>query len=75
MDNEKIVQISETLLNEEEAENVLIALYLALLDAGVEKCIDENQRNDFRMKLNTLYEDSITHKQIIQGLLHKHKKE
>ena len=69
----KIKNITEGLLLEEEAENTLISLYISLLDLGVENCVSETERDGFRKGMDILYGESVKHKEIIINLLNKYK--
>lgn len=65
--------ILTTLQDEEGAEKQLISLYLTLLDAGVENCLPENMRPEFKRKLNVVQKESEKHKRLIDGLLAKYR--
>ncbi|MEK7178498.1 MAG: hypothetical protein AAB721_02480 [Patescibacteria group bacterium] len=73
--NEETAKMIENLAIEEEAENNLISIYLALLDFGVEGCIDEEERANFRKDMDILYKESLRHKDIVIRLISKYKKD
>jgi len=73
MQNNKIENIIKGLLQEEDAENVLISLYITLLNLGVQNCVAETERENFRKGMSILYGESLTHKTIIANLFNKYK--
>lgn len=73
MDEHKTkIDIIESLFREEAAENNLISLYLSLLELGLENCIAQSERENFRREMDILYSESIEHKEIILNILKKY---
>ena len=73
MEEKRTAEIIENLLKEEEAENVLISLYILLLDLGIQNCLSEDQRDGFRNSMNILYKESLKHKQFIEDIFNNYK--
>ncbi len=72
MDKSILPDIMTHLKDEEAAESRLIALYLALLQSGVELCLPRERHADFQKKLAILQKDSERHKKMIDGLVKKY---
>lgn len=73
MKNEKIMEAINTLMEEEKVEDILINLYISLINFGIEGCVSADEREDMRRGMKILYEDSIEHKKIIQKIYNKYK--
>lgn len=63
----------KTLLEEEKVEDVLISLYISLINFGIEDCVKADEREEMRRGMKILYEDSLEHKKIIQKIYNKYK--
>lgn len=73
MKNEKVMEAIETLMEEEKVEDILINLYISLINFGVEDCVKAEEREEMRRGIRILYEDSIEHKKIVQRIYNKYK--
>ena len=73
MKNEKLVEMLETLAEEEKVEDTLISLYISLINFGIEDCVKADEREGLRGGMKILYKDSMEHKKIIQKMYNKYK--
>ena len=73
MKNEKVMEVVETLIEEEEVEDSLISLYVSLINFGIEDCVKADEREELRKGMKILYEDSIEHKKIVRKIYNKYK--
>lgn len=73
MEKEKIMEAVNTLMEEEDVEDSLIALYMSLINFGIEDCVKADEREEMRKGMKILYEDSIWHKKIVQKIYNKYK--
>lgn len=73
MEKEKIMEAIGTLLEEEKVEDVLINLYISLINFGIEDCVKAEEREEAHQGIKILYEDSIEHKKIVQRIYNKYK--
>jgi hypothetical protein len=71
--NVKTIRIMEDLMQEEAAENALIALYRFMLDIGIHYCFLPEYRAKLRDGMQILHDDSLEHKRIIDNMLAKYK--
>lgn len=72
--NGQAVRIMEDLMQEEGAENALIALYGFMLDIGIHFCFPPEHRLKLREGMQILHDDSLEHKKIVEMMLIKYKK-
>ncbi len=68
-----IKETLKDLLKQEKTENNLISLYSMLLDSGVDDCLFEEKKVEFRNNLDTLKKDSERHKQMLFNIINKYK--
>lgn len=71
--NEKRQEIIQKLMDEEETENSLIWLYDTLLDLGVENCFPLQYRDQFRVKMKILADESRKHNLMLERIKENYK--
>ncbi|NTW22787.1 hypothetical protein HGA34_04605 [Candidatus Falkowbacteria bacterium] len=72
MKQESLKEIIEGLRQDEVMESQMIGLYLTLLDVGIDGCLPEDKRPGFRQALTQIQQESIRHKEAVQGLIKKY---
>lgn len=67
-------KIISDLVQEEGAENALIALYQFMIGLGVHYCFPPEQRNKLRDGMEILKNESRIHKEIVEEMLTRYKR-
>lgn len=72
MNQESLKEVIEGLRGDEVMETQMISLYLTLLDVGIDGCLPEEKRAGFRQALTQIHQESLRHKEAVQGLIKKY---